>query len=344
MAWWSNRRVQRGLFYGVMVGGAIFVLCLLQGALSSFVLAAVLVYLLSPMVDAVEKKGTSRVVSILIVYLAMAIIAVALGIYGIPKMVDQLNTLADAVPTYTKQIQDISETVQERYSKAGLPQEMREIADGCIKQVEQRILAMAERAIESLLGLFGHILNIILAPVLAFYLLKDMRRFKTDFARLLPKSWRMDALELLRDINQVLKSYVQGYLLVALIVGCLMGLSLWILGVDFALTLGIFAGLMELIPYFGPFIGAIPAVALALLTSKWLAFKVVLVFFIMQQVEGNVISPKLLGDKVGLHPLAVIVFLLAGGKLYGLMGMLLAVPLAAVVKIIVSFAWRKIAS
>ena len=115
-----------------------------------------------------------------------------------------------------------------------------------------------------------------------------------------------------------------------------------VIGLEFAAMFGIIAGIAELIPYFGPLIGAAPAVGIALLHSKYMTLKVILAVLIIQQVEGNIISPKIMGNCMGLHPLVIIVALLAGGHLFGIAGMLLAVPLAAIIKIIVSFVWRKL--
>lgn len=342
MPWWREKIYYRRIFYVLLAVFAAFLVYLVRGILPAFLLAGVLVYLLNPLVDAVEKKGTRRVPAILLVYLAAVTIAAALVLYVAPRMVEQLNSLARAIPVYTEQAQALGADIEERYTRAGLPGEMKEIIDHQFNRMEKELLTIAERAAAGIMGLVGHLFNIFLAPILAFYLLKDLGHFKSEFTRLLPVRWRMDALELLHDINRVLRSYIQGYLLVCVIVGVVTGLTLAFLGVDFALTLGIFAGLTELIPYFGPVIGAVPAVSLALLESKWLALKVVLVFLVIHQLEGNILSPKILGDRVGLHPLAVIVFLLAGGKLYGLAGMLLAVPTAAVLKIFISFAWRKL--
>jgi predicted PurR-regulated permease PerM len=192
------------------------------------------------------------------------------------------------------------------------------------------------------MSLLSQLFSILLAPVLAFYLLRDICRFKEDFFSLIPHRWQNDIVILTGEINKVLDSYIRGYLLVCLIVGVLTGTAMFLLGVEFALILGLFAGLTELIPYLGPFIGALPAVLLALLKSKWLAVKVILAFLFIQQLEGNVISPKILGDRVGLHPLAVILTLVVAGKLFGLPGMLLAVPSAAVIRIIISFTWQKL--
>lgn len=344
MPWWREKKYYRRIFYALLGALIALLIYLVRGLLPAFLLAGVLVYLLSPLVDAVERKGTRRVTAILLVYLAAVIVAAAVALYGAPRMVGQLNSLAKAIPVYTTQAQVLSSDIEKRYAGAGLPREMKEIIDHRINRVEKELLSMAERAAAGIMGLVGHLFNIFLAPILAFYLLKDLGHFKSEFTRLLPVRWRMDALELISDVNRVLRSYIQGYLLVCVIVGIVTGLTLAVLGVDFALTLGIFAGLTELIPYFGPVIGAVPALSLALLESKWLALKVLLAFLIIHQLEGNILSPKILGDRVGLHPLAVIVFLLAGGKLYGLTGMLLAVPAAAVLKIFISFAWRKLSS
>ncbi|GBF34251.1 membrane protein YrrI [Desulfocucumis palustris] len=343
MAWWSERLYHRRLFYGLLIVLFLLFLYVIRSVLPAFILAGVLVYLLSPIVNAVEKRGTGRVTAILLVYLAMIILGASVGLYGMPRLVGQLNTLASTVPVYTRQVQEISEDIQARYTRAGLPREMKDIIDGQIKKAEEEILSLAEDAAAGMIGLAGHVVSIFLAPVLAFYILKDLGHFKSEFTRIIPVRWRMDVLELLSDVNRVLKSYIQSYLLVCLVIGVLVGLTLAALGLEFALTLGIFAGLTELIPYFGPVIGAVPAVALALLSSNWLAVKVAFAFFIIQQLEGSVISPKLLGDRMGLHPLAVIVILFAGGRLYGLTGMLLAVPTAAVLKIFLTFAWRKLA-
>ncbi len=315
---------------------------LVRGIIVSFLLAGVLFYLFNPLVDRLESRGTGRTGAILLVYAAAAIITTATALYGIPRLVGQLNGLVAAVPAYTGQVQKVSRDIEVHYARAGLPDEIRRIADERIGWLERRVLALVGRVISGIVGLLEQFFSILLAPVLAFYLLRDFGRFKEDFFSLVPRRWQNDVVILCGEINRVLDSYIRGYLLVCVIVGVLTGTAMFLLGVEFALLLGLFAGLTELIPYFGPFIGALPAVSLALLKSKWLALKVILAFLIIQQLEGNIISPKVLGDRVGLHPLAVILALLVAGEMFGLPGMLLAVPAAAILKILVAFAWKKI--
>lgn len=342
MPWWNNRNNYRKAFICLLVLLTLFGLFLVRGIVVAFLLAGVLFYLFNPLVDRLESRGASRTWAILLVYSASAIIVVSTALYGVPRMVGQLNSLVVTVPAYTIQVQKISQDVEARYARAGLPDDMRKIIDDRIGWLEQRVLSLVNRVISGMVGLLGQFLSILLAPVLAFYLLRDFCRFKEDLFSLVPKGWQNDVVILAGEINRVLDSYIRGYLLICVIVGVLTGTAMFLLGIEFALVLGIFAGLTELIPYFGPFIGALPAVSLALLKSKWLALKVVLAFLIIQQLEGNVISPKILGDRVGLHPLLVILALLVAGELFGLPGMLLAVPAAAMLRILLAFAWKKL--
>lgn len=342
MSWWNRRENYRKAFITLLILLFLYAIFIVRGILVSFLLAGVLVYLFNPVVDRLERRGSGRTAAILMVYATAAIITTATALYGFPRMVHQLNSLVAAIPAYTSQAQSLSREVGVRYQKAGLSPEMRKIIDQRINWAEQRVLSLVNRVISAIVSVFAQFLSILLAPVLAFYLLRDFNRFKEEFFSLVPHRWQNDVVLLAGEINNVLDSYVRGYMLVCLIVGTLTGLAMFFLGMEFALILGLFAGLTELIPYFGPLIGALPALALALLKSNWLALKVLLVFFIIQQLEGNVISPKILGDRVGLHPLAVILALLVAGELFGLPGMLLAVPVAAIMRIVLSFAWRKL--
>jgi predicted PurR-regulated permease PerM len=243
--------------------------------------------------------------------------------------------IIDEVPGYAAQVQKFTTSIQLEYARAGIPEALRQIIDQRISWLEQVLVDQTEWLMEIILNLAGYFFNIILAPIIAFYLLKDVELFTAKAVLFIPAPWRHEVLELGREISRVIDSFVRGYLLISVITGVLTGLALAALGVDFALMLGIFAGITNLIPYFGPFIGAVPAVAVALLVSKWLVLKVVIIFLVIQQVEASVISPKILGDRVGLHPLFVILVLLAGGQLFGLTGLILAVPVSAILRVVV---------
>lgn len=344
LAWWKERKILRFFILSALAAAVAYFLYLLRGLFFSFLLAVLLSYLINPLVGAISKRGAPRVAAILWAYLALLLVMAGFFMYGFPLIIDQLNMLVEAIPQYTIQAQEITQSIQDRYSHLGMPDGMKQVFDERIRWLEETMLERVGNILASIVGLVGSIFKIILAPVLSFYILKDLELIKIKALSILPAAWRDEAVDLFKQIDRVLGSFIQGYLLVAAIVGGMTAVVMALLGVDFALMLGMFAGLTELIPYFGPIIGAVPAVCLALLESKWLAVKVVAAFFIIHQLEGNIISPKILGDRVGLHPLVVIFSLLAGGELYGLAGMLLAVPAAAVLRVIVNFIFQKTAA
>ncbi|MFA4885752.1 MAG: AI-2E family transporter [Desulfotomaculaceae bacterium] len=342
MAWWKEKNTWRLLLLITLAVAAACLLYLVRGLFFSFALAALLSYLINPLVVAITRKGTPRVWAILLVYLALFFIVAGILMYGTPRFVDQLNRLSATVPLYTEQTREIVQSIQQRYTGMGLPDGMRQVIDERIHWVEEMILTWVSNTLAAIVGSASYFFKILLAPVLSFYILKDLELIKDKAYAAAPPAWRDDIKGLLKEIDQVLGSFVKGYFLVAAVVGGLTVVAMVLLGVDFPLMLGLFSGLTELIPYFGPVIGAVPAVGLAVLESKWLALKVAAVFFVIHQLEGNFISPKIMGDKVGLHPLVVILSLLAGGELYGLAGMLLAVPVAAVLRVIMKFVFIKI--
>ncbi|MCG8401319.1 MAG: AI-2E family transporter [Firmicutes bacterium] len=326
---------------GILLALLVYFSYLLRNIFLSLILAVVLAYLLHPLVQAVEKRGVSRTASIVIVYTATFFIAAGLLLYGMPHIISQLYKVADAIPGYAAQVQSFTASLQTEYARAGIPEALRHIIDERISWLEAMIIWQAERVVEILLGLAGYIFNIILAPIFAFYLLKDNELFTSRLVSFIPPGSREDVLTLGGEISRVIDSFVRGYLLVSLVTGFLTGLAMTLLNMEFALMLGIFAGLTNLIPYFGPLIGAIPAVALALLVSKWMVLKVIIAYVIIQQIESTVIGPRIIGNRVGLHPLFVILVLLAGAQLYGLTGLILAVPVAAILRVLFRFVFFK---
>lgn len=342
MAFWRSGEIYRYIFYGLMLLAAVAFIYLVRGLLMAFVLTGVLVYLLYPMVRAMENRGTPRVIAILLAYLGVLIIAASVLMYGIPRLVVQLHSLVYMLPTYSAQVDTFVRDIQTTYYQAELPEGMRQAIDLQITAIELRLLEFLEQTVEMLLNLVGYTFNILLAPVLAFYILKDIDVIKARAEEWFPREHFSNFWALAQQINIVLSSFIRGHLTLMVIVGGLTGIAMYLLGVEYAVMLGIIAGIAELIPYFGPFIGAVPAVTIALLHSKILALKVVISIIIIQQIEGSVIAPKVLGESVGLHPLTIILVLLAGLELYGIAGMLLAVPVAAILKILIINAYQKI--
>lgn len=152
---------------------------------------------------------------------------------------------------------------------------------------------------------------------------------------LTPKSWRKRGSAFLRDVDDSLGDYIRGQLLVCLILGVIAGISFWVFGLPYPLILGLISGVTNVIPYFGPFIGAVPALLIAMTISVKAVLVVVITVFILQFMEGNILSPFIVGRSLKMHPVVIMLALLAGGELAGIVGMILAVPATAVLKVMV---------
>ena len=193
-----------------------------------------------------------------------------------------------------------------------------------------------------MITVFSYLLGLVIAPVFAFYILKEIEQIKESFIMTIPRKYRSDVLALGRDLDEIISGYLKGHLLISVIVGVLTGLGMLLIGHEFALIIGLIAGVAELVPYLGPFITAVPAVALALQTSEKTALYAVIVILVVQQLENAVISPKIFGKRIGLHPLVVIFSLLAGAEMFGFLGIILAVPVAGTIKVILRYIYLKL--
>lgn len=337
----TNKKLIRIIILGTLILAFSYFFILLFPITTPFFIAFLLAYLLDPLVDLLEKKGINRTWGILIIYLTLIAFITATLFYGLPRVIFELNKFADTIPAYTKQVQDFIKTFQKNYSRVNIPESIRIIIDDTIKEAENYLIQIFRSVAQGFLNFFTKIFDIILAPILAFYLLKDFDNIKSWFISLIPSGYQKELITLGQQMDKVLKSFLRGHLIVALLVGILTAVGLHLVGMEFAIVLGLVAGVFNIIPYFGPLFGIIPAVALALLQSKKTALYVFLIMVGIQQIEGNIISPKILSKSVGLHPLLIILALLAGGQLLGILGMILAVPLTGILKVLLSYIIKK---
>jgi predicted PurR-regulated permease PerM len=226
---------------------------------------------------------------------------------------------------------------------------MQKMVDSFLASIQPRIESylsdMGIKAFNFIISLTNSIFTLILAIVLNFYFLIDMENIERWFISIIPENIKDKTLNALKEINSSFKSFLKAQLILCLFVGLADGLGAWILGVNYPLILGIIAGFTEIIPYLGPFIGAIPAIIVALTISPWKALEVSIWYLVVQQLEAHFVVPNVMGKTMGLHPLTVIFSLLVFGKLLGFWGVILAVPIAAMIKIILKIyftdIWKK---
>ncbi|WP_243140211.1 AI-2E family transporter [Candidatus Syntrophocurvum alkaliphilum] len=311
---------------------------MLKEIVFTFFIAGILAYLIFRPVMYFEKKGIKRVWSILIVYfIVIGFILISVW-FAAPRIMDELTEVASMLPRYADQAEHMVDEVE----KMPLPHKLDKIVDDNIAQIENYIYNGINNLLGGVYDFLTRVIALIFSPILAFYILKDWEYIRDSFLEFLPPGAKKDTIVIADEIDSVLVEFLKGHLLVAGIVGLLVGLAAVIIGVKYPVIIGVIAGVSNLVPYFGPILGGIPAIGIALSESLALAIYMFIALVLVQQVEANVITPRIIGDKLGINPLTIVFALLAGGKLFGLIGLLLAVPVMASLKVIVKFAYLKI--
>ncbi|WP_053959268.1 AI-2E family transporter [Sulfobacillus thermosulfidooxidans] len=326
----------------VFVLGSLMLLWAARVVLLPFIFAIVLAYLLAPLVELFVKHRMHRVPAILLAYALVGLFITAMIVYMVPLWIQETVKMIHLIPSLTKQLQWTWNYWLMRFHQAPIPSSVRKAIDEAGVRWENKLFTLSKQLVTAIFGVLPGILSVIISPILAFYLLKDMNRIRARFWQVVPVDWQPSVYVLALDIDRALNGFIRGQLLVALFVGILSGLWVQILGIPLSLLIGAIAGFTDVIPYVGPIAGAIPAVVLGLEQSPLKALYAILGFVAIHQLEGTVIGPKVMGDSVGLHPLVVIFAILAGGEIGGVAGLLLAVPSAAVIKVILGHLYRRL--
>jgi len=318
---------------GIIVLSSIvlYVLFSIRAVLMPFFYAMAFVYILRPIVNYLDDKGLPRIIALLLSYLGLILSITLIGMYVGPILVKEVNSLIDKFPDYVSNVNIYVTDIVVRYPFLKGAEVSGFIADleGSVKSFAQNV-ALSVPIITA--SFFGGLINFILAPIIAFYVLKDLDAIRSTIRDMMPERHRAEGMHIIRKIDHIVGGYLKGQAMVALGVAVLSGISLSLLGIEYAVLLGFLIGVFNIIPYFGPIIGAVPAVIIALGTSWQLALAVIGVLFIVQQVDSVILSPRIMSQQVNLHPSVIIFAILLGGSLFGFIGMLIAIPIAAVGK------------
>jgi predicted PurR-regulated permease PerM len=320
---------------GATLAAAAATVWVFRALLLPFLLAAVLAYLLAPAVQRLAAAGVPRPWAILLCYLGLAVLAAAFVALVLPDLVAELEALGRAVPALGVRVEAHLARVRAGYERLPLPPGLRAAVDAAVARATRDVEATIRQTTAGLLGWFRVLFAVALAPVLTYYALADLPRMKAGLARLLPPAARQPVLACLADLDRVLAGFVRGELLTALAVGILAAVAAAALRLRFAVTLGLVAALGELVPYLGPVLGAVPALAVAAVQGGLpLVVETGLAYLAVQQIESVVLAPRIVGSSVGLHPLLTVAVLLAGEHVGGLGGLVFAVPAAACLRVL----------
>lgn len=338
----SKRRIILYVMFFVFAVTALIILyrfrIKIARVVSPFLLAVILAYLLHPLVSWLENRKIRRMPGILMIYFIFSVLIVISGIYIVPEFVNSAKDLMRMLPDYIYGYQEffsrfISGIQSSRWSEDIRNVVFREMQNAA-NSVQALISDTLKRSLSMVVGTFTFVVDFLLALIIAYYFLKDAEFFKGVVLSLVPGRWRSGITAMGREINSILSNFVQGQLLTALIVGVLEVIGLVAVGTRYPLVLGLVGGIANVIPYFGPFIGAVPAVAVALLQSPVKALLTAAVFIVVQQLDNSLISPKIIEGKLGMHPVTTILVILIGGEFFGIVGMLLSVPVAAILRVV----------
>lgn len=327
-----------------LIGFAVFVvaLWLLRAVLLPFVAGMAIAYFLDPVADRLEKWGLSRLMATIVITVGIVVALVAGLVLLVPLLQAQIASFLARLPGYIDMLREAAEpfleTVMERLPPDQV-QTLRESATGYVGNVLSFIGGLLKGLVTGGVALLNLVSLLFITPVVAFYQLRDWDRMVAKVDSWLPRQHADTIRARFREVDDTLAGFLRGQASVCLVLGAFYAIGLTIVGLDLGLLVGLGAGLISFIPYLGTISGFVVGIGLALaqFDSYGPVLAVAGVFVVGQMVEGNFLTPKLVGDRIGLHPVWVIFALLAGGALFGFVGLLLAVPVAAVVGVLARF-------
>lgn len=314
------------------------------------ILSGLLYYMMKPGVDWLETKKIPRVWGISIVFTVVALLLIwGLAVF-IPSVQEQVVRFARNVPIYVYQVEKVITNLLQDKRFAQFQPQIEEVLNSVSGQVTHMARTISGSAVDwvgNLLSTASQIIvAIIIMPFILFYLLRDGHQLRQSITAYLPTKWRLPIGNILHDVNSQLANYVRGQITVASIVALMFAILFSIVGLDFAVTLALLAGVLNLVPYLGSFLAMIPALLIALVAGPSMLVKVIIVFIVEQTIEGRFVTPLIIGSSLKIHPITILFVLLTSGRMFGIWGVLLGIPLYASVKVVLGalFKWYKVYS
>jgi predicted PurR-regulated permease PerM len=348
----AMQRHRLGLFVlavGVVLAWALWSA---RGALPAFLIGSALAFILDPVVTTLQRRGLPRWTGVLVCYAGVVALIWALLAFALPPIASQTRDFVSQLPALGAAISNVQRSLLEWYQSLPLPPELRTALDESIRNAEsafgEAIRQILGPAVSTVLRTAGFVVGLVVIPVWLFFVLKDRERLPAAVEGALPESWRPDARNVLALFAGVGGRWVRGQLVLgaAIFAATLIGLTiLTLVGFgqfgEFTLVLALIAGVLEWFPIIGPIIAAVPAILIGLSISPAAAVAAVILYTGIQQLENNLLVPKVIGDAVDLHPAVMILALVSGGALFGIGGAILAAPTVAIGRDLYRYAFRR---
>lgn len=293
-----------------------------------------------------KKEGFSKIFSVLIVYIFLFILLWLAASYVLPRIVFEFHDFNKDFPQIACEIRNTLHNLS-RWIHLQLPpyyanKMLGGLTESFLAEVRAIGMTVFHQTLPFMFRFFSSMAIVFIVPLVTFYILMDTDKYKKGFMLLIPADKKQNILDLFKKIDITLGRFIRGQLIVCICIGISVAIVLGLWGIEYSLLIGVFSGIIDIIPYVGVIVSMVPAVLLALLKSPWIAVGVFLTLIIIHWSEGHIIIPLVVGQVVGLPPLVIIVALLAGAELMGIPGMFLAVPAAAVIRVIVNHYTEKL--
>ena len=343
---WMKWRLPGLIAVGILVVGS--TLFIARGSLLPIIISVIVAELLFPIVSGLERilpgreryPGIARIVTIAIVYIAFGALVALLIYLTVQPIIKEVQEFIQVAPQIYEQAKVTTEGWMQAFDQQ-VPEEVKAQLDGLLQSasgvIGKAALSLLTKTISGVTGTISVVIGLVIVPFLLFYMLKDKEELVGGIYSVLPENVSRHARSVLALIDGVIGSYVRAQLISATIVGVLVFIGLLLLDVSFALTLGLLAGVLGLIPIIGAFIGAVPGLLVALATDPGKLVWVALLYIVVQFVESNIISPRIQGRALRLHPIFIMITLIIASDIAGLWGVLVGVPLVAVARDIFAY-------
>lgn len=323
---------------------------LVKTVLLPLLLTGIVYYLLNPVIDYLEKNGVKRVYSILFLYVFIIAFITLSIVTVVPLIRQQIEGMIDNFPKYRAEIEKQFRGLTGSRFFYKLQQTINFDPADYMGRLSEKLTTVINNTWTSIASVVGAIteivLTIVVVPFILFYLLKDGKNLPHYIAQFVPRSLRGQTYRVMSEMSSQISTYIRGQIIVSFCIGGLLYIGYLIIGLDYSLVLAIFAACTSIVPYLGPAIAITPALVIAAVTSPIMLLKMVAVWTVVQLVEGKFISPQIMGKNLHIHPITIIFVILTSGRLFGILGIILAIPGYAVLKVIFThlFRWFKVRS
>ncbi|WP_246628264.1 AI-2E family transporter [Paenibacillus oenotherae] len=300
-----------------------------------FMLAGFFYYLMRPIVQYLVHRKVNRIAAILLIYLAMAAVVTLFAIVVWPALMKQIHTFAEGAPAFIESFREQIERLQHNRLVAMFSPDQSDLSTKLSEYLDQAITAASDYVSNFIAAVTNFFIVVATAPIILYYMLKEGESIPRSVLHLIPRRYNKDGQEVLEEIDGALSGFIIGRVIITFLLGVMMYAGFMLIGLPYALLVTVIATVLNIIPYIGPILGAIPCIIVAFIDSPAMVIWVIIVTIVTQQIEGNLLSPHIYGKRLDIHPLTTILLMLIAGELWGIVGVILAIPIYMVLKIII---------